>query len=282
MAYLLIVINVFAGLAEGIFIKQYNTRHVHGGFVFTGIISLFAMLYFVLTDAGAFVVTPVLVPYAAISGILYCVASVLTYFALACGSFAMSMLVLSYSILFSIGYGTIFLGEPVTTFSVIGFALLLVSLYLTRGNSMGGKVSVKWLVLIILSAVANGMYGIVIRIQQIRFEGAYDNECMALCLGLSTAFLFAVGVFTEGKHIKEIVRYGVPYAMGAGLINGFRNMLSILVYTMMPISLSSALTSGIKIVVSFAVSALLFQERFLKRQIVGVIVGAFALVFLNI
>lgn len=83
-------------------------------------------------------------------------------------------------------------------------------------------------------------------------------------------------------HVKEIVRYDVPYAMGADLINGFRNMLSVLVYTMLPISISSALTSGIKIVVSFVVSALLFKEHFLKRQVMGVIVGALALVFLSL
>lgn len=282
MAYLLIVINVFAGLAEGIFIKKYNSKHAHGGFVFTGITSLFAMLYFVLTDTGAFVVTPAIVPYAVISGVLYCVASVLTYFALSCGSFAMSMLVLSYSIVFSICYGILFLDEAVTAFSVVGFVLLLISLFLTRGSSIGGRISVKWIIFIVLSTVASGLFSIIIRIQQIRFDSAYDNECMALCLGLSTVFLFAVGVFTEGKHMKEIIKYGVPYAMGAGLINGFRNMLSIVVYTMLPISLSSALTSGIKTVVSFVVSALLFKEHFLKRQVVGVIVGALALVFLNL
>ena len=282
MAYLLIIINVFAGLAEGIFIKQYNTKHAHGGFLFTGIVSLFAMLYFVVTDKGGFCVVPELLPYALISGVIYCAASLLTYVALACGSFAMSMLVLSYSIVFSIGYGVIFLNEAVSMFSVIGFALLLVSLYLTRGNSLGGKISLKWVVCIVISTVANGLYGIIIRMQQIRFTNAFDNECMAICLGFSALMLFVVGIFTDGKYIKEIAKSAIPYAFGSGIINGFRNMLSIVVYTMIPFSMSSAVTSGMKIVISFVVSFLLFKERFLKRQVVGVIIGALALVFLNI
>jgi len=82
--------------------------------------------------------------------------------------------------------------------------------------------------------------------------------------------------------MKEILRYAVPYAMGAGLINGFRNVLSLFVCTMIPISVSSATTSGMKIVVSFFVSYLMFKETFLKRQIVGVAIGAVALVLLNI
>lgn len=282
MAYLLIIINVFAGLAEGIFIKQYNTKHSQGGFLFTGIVSLFAMLYFVVTDKGGFSVVPELLPYALISGVIYCVASLLTYVALACGSFAMSMLVLSYSIVFSIGYGVIFLNEAVTAFSILGFVLLLVSLYLTRGDSIGGKISLKWAVCIVVSTVANGFYGITIRMQQIRFDNAFDNECMAICLAFSAVMLFGVGIFTDGKYIKEIAKTAIPYAFGSGIINGFRNMLSIIVYTMIPFSMASAVMSGMKIVISFVVSFLLFKERFLKRQVVGVIIGALALVFLNI
>lgn len=282
MGYLLMVINVFAGLGEGIFIKKYNSKHPHGGFIFTAVVSLFATIYFIVTDKGDFVVVPEILPYAIISGILYGAASLLTYFALSIGSFAMSMLVLSYTIVFSISYGIIFLDEPVSVFSAVGFALLAVSLYLTRRDGVGGKVSFKWVVFILLSVVGSGMYSVVTRMQQIRFEEAYNNECLAIGLGLSTVILFISGIFTDGKYMKEIIRYGVPYAMGAGVINGFRNMLSLIICTYLPISLSSAMGSGIKIVISFIVSYLLFKEHFLKRQIIGVAVGAAALVLLNL
>ncbi|MBE6682457.1 MAG: hypothetical protein E7600_09280 [Ruminococcaceae bacterium] len=282
MGYLLLVINTFAGLAEGIFIKKYNTKHPHGGFVFTAVISLFAAVFSALTDKGKFVVIPELVPYAIIAGLLYCIASILTYFALSIGSFAMTMLVLSYSIVFSIGYGVFFLHEPVSVFSVIGFVLLAVSLFLTRRDSVGGRFSMKWLVFILLSVVGSGMFSVVTRMQQIRFENAYDNECITIALGLSAIILFVAGLFTDVKYLKEIVKYGVPYAMGAGMVNGFRNILSLVICIYLPISVSSAMGSGLKIVISFVISYLLFKETFLKRQIVGVIIGAAALVLLNV
>ena len=282
MGYLLLVINTFAGLAEGIFIKKYNTKHPHGGFVFTAIVSLFAAVFSAVTDKGGFEIEPKLLPYAVIAGILYCVASILTYFALSIGSFAMSMLVLSYSIVFSIGYGVIFLHEPVSVFSAIGFGLLAVSLFLTRRKSVGGTFSVKWLVYIVLSVVGSGMFGVITRMQQIRFNDAYNNECITIALGLSAVILFVAGIFTDGKFMKEIVRYGTPYAVGAGVINGFRNILSLVICTFLPISISSAMGSGLKIVISFVISYFLFKETFLKRQIVGVAVGAAALVLLNL
>lgn len=82
--------------------------------------------------------------------------------------------------------------------------------------------------------------------------------------------------------MKEIVRYGTPYAVGAGVINGFRNILALVICTFLPISISSAMGSGLKIVISFVISYFLFKETFLKRQIVGVAVGAAALVLLNL
>ena len=282
MGYLLLVINTFAGLAEGIFIKKYNSKHPHGGFVFTAIISLFAAVFSLVTDKGGFQMPSELLPYAVISGILYCTASILTYYALAIGSFAMTMLVLSYTIVFSIGYGVIFLHEKITVYSVIGFVLLCVSLFLTRRVSTGGSFSVKWLVYLIVSVVSSGMFSVVTRMQQIRFDSAYNNECITIALGISAVILFVAGAFTDAKHMKEIVKYGVPYAMGAGVVNGFRNILALVICTFLPISVSSAMGSGVKIVISFIVSYVLFKESFLKRQIVGVGIGATALVLLNL
>lgn len=282
MAYLLVVISVLASLVEGIFIKKYNAKHSHGGFIFTGIVSLFSMLYFWFSNKLAFDCSPELLPYAIISGLLFCMASVLTYVALTCGSFSMSMLILSYAIVFPIVYGVVFTNEPVTVFSVVGFVLLSVSLFLTRGQTIGGRFSVKWLVCILLSFFGSGMFSVVRRMQQLRFEDAYNNEFMIITLGISAFVLLSAGILIDGKHLKEIVRYGFPYAALAGVSNGIANMLSLVVNMFMPISLSSPLSSGVKIVVSFAVSSSVFKEKYLPRQIAGVAVGALALVFLNI
>ncbi len=282
MAYFLVVVSVLASLVEGIFIKKYNAKHSRGGFIFTGIVSLFSMLCFLFSNKLAFEFSTELLPYAIISGFLFCTASLLTYVALTCGSFSMSMLIMSYSIVFPIVYGIVFINEPVTDCSLIGFALLSVSLFLTRGRTVGGRFSVKWLICILLSFFGSGMFSVVKRMQQIRFKDAYNNEFMIITLGISAFVLLLAGVLIDGKHLKEIVKYGFPYAALAGVSNGASNMLSLVVNMFMPISLSSPLSSGVKIVVSFAISSALFKEKYLPRQIAGVAVGALALVFLNL
>ena len=156
MAAILILLAGCTGLVEGVLIKKYNAKHKKGGFIFTGLVSLFSMLFFVVTDRGGFYFPSGIFPYALTSGALFCIASFLTYVALGCGPFAVSMLILSYSGVFSVVYGLVFLHEQASAFTYIGFALIIISLFLTRGDSRADadkKASFKWLVCMILSVI---------------------------------------------------------------------------------------------------------------------------------
>ncbi len=72
MSALLILITTFTSLAEGIFIKKYNSKHYVCGFIFTALISLFSMMVFVISDKDGFNFSPRLWLYGIIAGILYC------------------------------------------------------------------------------------------------------------------------------------------------------------------------------------------------------------------
>ena len=174
MAYLFIVLSVCAGLAEGFLIKTYNKKHEKGGFIFTAIVSLCAMLYFLIydliVDDAGLIFLPDMIPYAVIAGILYCAASVLTYYALRLGSFAITMLILSYALVFSVLYGLIFLREPATPFTYIGFGLMVLSIFFFRGKEdeckEEKKFSFLWLICITVSVIGSGMFGVLSRMQQ--------------------------------------------------------------------------------------------------------------------
>ena len=251
MAYLLIILAVLASLCEGMLIKKYNKKHEHGGFIFTSFVSFAAMLYFLITDTGGLCFPREIFPYAIVSGLMYCLASFLTYVALSCGSYSMSMLVLSYSIVFSISFGIFYMKEAVSVFSVIGFVLLAVSLFLTRNKVTDSRFSIKWLISISLSVFGAGMFSIVMRLQQIRFDNKYNNEFMVVSLAVSFVLLFVWGFIKDKEHLKEIFKYGAPFALVSGITNGFANMMSMIIVTLIPISLYSPLSSGVKIIISF-------------------------------
>ena len=286
-AILLIFLGTAFSLTEGILIRFYNSKHEGGGFLFTALVSLGSMLFFLIydlvTDHTGLQFSPQILPYALIAGILYCSASFLTYVALAIGPFAISMLILSYSVIFTTGYGIVILKEPITPFFVIGLVLIALSLFLVRGKKDDGKqkMSLFWLFCILYSTFGSGMFGVVQRMQQIRFDNAFTNEFMILSLAFSAVTLAIVGIVKDKGRCLTILKTGSPYACTAGLANGATNLLSLVVNTLIAISIASPTRAGVKSVMSFLVSLLLFKEKFLPRQIAGVILGAIAVVFLN-
>ena len=286
MAYVFILLSVITGLIEGTVIKKYNARHEKGGFLFTSLISLFSMSFFLVNGLldGGLHFSLSLLPYGLIAGFFYCSASFLTYVALSCGAFAPSMLVLSYSVVFSIFYGLFWLNEPANVFSYIGLAIVMVTLYLVRGESDGGqkKISLKWLICIGYSLFASGMFSVVSRIQQVSFEDQFRNEYMIIALGFSFVVLFIVGLCKDGRDLSYILRHGALYTLGAGVANGACNALGFVIFSLMPVSLSSPITAAVKIIVSYFISRFIFREKFLKRQLIGILLGVVAVVFLNI
>lgn len=283
-AMLMLTLCVFIHQLEGIFIKKYNSKRSKGGFIFTALVSLFSMLFFLVTDKGGLDFRAEMIPYAVIAAICYFSASFLTYVAFGCGSYVMSNLILSYSLILSIGYGLFFLGDPVTPLTIPGLIIVFVSIFLVRGQKKDGEsgFSAKWLICILLSALGSGMFAVISKMQQLEFNNEVTNEFMIVSLGISALVLFIAGLIKEGKDLGYILKNGGLYAVGSGLSNGATNFLSLYVNTLMVLSLKAPANAGIKIVMSFILAKLLFKEKFIKRQIVGVILGTVALVLLNI
>lgn len=290
MGYLCILFSVCASLTEGLLIKSYNKKHEKGGFVFAAIIALFSMLFFLvsdlITDKTGLTFSLAILPYALVAGFVYCTASVCTFFALKYGSYALTMLILSYSLIFTTLYGLIFLNEHATVLTYIGFALIAVSLFFVRAEKTEENEQKKnlflWLIFVMVSVVCAGLFGVVQRMQQIRFENKTTNEFMVIALGFSSMASFIMGVIMDRKDCLSILKNGLPFASGAGVSNGITNTLNMLAYTLMPISIVAPTSAGVKIVISFLLSCFLFKEKFLKRQILGVILGGIAVVLLNI
>ena len=284
MGTLLIFLSVCTGMAESMLIKKYNSSHESGGFFFTALVSLFSMLFFVVSNRDGFAFPGALWGYAVCAGVCYCAASFLTYMALEWGSFAVSMLLLSYSgIVFSSVYGIVFLKEKVTALSAVGLVLILASVYLSRNapDETKKKVSLKWVAAISVSCAGSGLFTVIKRMQQIRFSQACDHEFMIAALGLSAAALLLAELIRSRKS-GGLALSCVPYAVGAGVSNGLNNLLGLLVTVMMPISIVSPVRAGVQIVFYFAAGALVFKEKFLKRQVAGAALGLLAVILLNL
>ena len=137
-------------------------------------------------------------------------------------------------------------------------------------------------VMILLSVIGSGMFGVMQKLQQVKFLKTCDNEFMIVTLFFSAITLFCIGIITNGKNLLYILRHGGIYASVAGLSNGATNLLNLVVNAMIPISIAAPTRSGIKIVISFLISLIIFKEKLSRRQTFGVIIGAIALILLNL
>ena len=288
MGYLLILLNQAAHQVEGMLVRRYGKKHGAGGLFFNAIICLFAMLFFVLTDKGGFYFPKELWLYGFVSCLMFAAGFYSMYLALQLGSYAISRLISSFSGVFAIVYGLVFLKEPAGVMTYIAFILVFASVFLMNYKT-GGKekeeekgFSVKWLIRVLVALVSNGMIAVLSRMQQIRFENACDNEFMMLSLGGAFAALMLIGLVTERGKLKQILKYGMLYGGIAGLMNGAANLVNLATYLFLPISVVTPIRTGLGIVTNFVISVLVYKEKFTRRQLVSAVIGVLALVLLKL
>ena len=64
--------------------------------------------------------------------------------------------------------------------------------------------------------------------------------------------------------------------MGAGLVNGSKNFINLLMIAALPLSVVTPVRTGLGFIASFALSVFLYKEKFTKMQIISVIIGLVA------
>ena len=287
VGYSLILLFTLCNLGESIFVKEYAKRHGSGGMVMNAVIALFAALFFLVTDQGGFYVPDGMLPLALINCCLFAAGYYLTFVAFRIGPYGLTRLISSFSLLFTVFYGTIFLKEPTTVFTYVGIALIVGAMFLINYRGKGsdkseGAVSAKWLVCLLISVAANGFIGILTRMQQIKFNNSCDNEFQFISIGGSFIILAIMGIVMDRDKLGSVLRRGGLYGIGAGLCNGAKNLLVLAVYLYIPISTAGPLKTGLGMIAAYLVAVLLYKEKYTLTQKLGVLAGAVAIVLMAI
>ena len=219
MGILFIFLSVCTNLLEGVLVKKNGEKNGDNVFWFNGLMALFSMIFFVITKKGNVFLPNELWLYAIPSAICYCGALICTYFALANGPFAISMMIISYSIVFPIVYGIAFLNEPTSVLTYIAFGVMATSLYLTRGNTTNenGNFSIKWFFFITAATIGSGLFAVIKKMQQLKFNEQGNNEFMIISLGLTVVVLLTFGFIKSHGSLKNITKSTVFFAFAAGV-----------------------------------------------------------------
>ncbi|MBR5527699.1 MAG: EamA family transporter [Clostridia bacterium] len=282
---LLVACSLAAHQLEVIIVRHYGKKQGKGGMFFNAIICLFAMLYFLVTDTGGLHFARGIWIYGIVNSLMYATGFYSAYVAFKIGSFGLTRLFTSFGIIISTFYGIIFLNEPTSALTYISLALILISLALMnyrKEDNDSQKISFKWVIYVLLIVLSNAAITIIGRMQYGIYGDTYKNEFLIISLAGAAISLFVLGAIFELDNLKVTIKHGFLYGALAGIFNGINNLLVLVTYNYLPISFTSPLKSGLGIVISFLLSALLYKEKFNRRQLASVFMGILAVVLMNI
>ncbi len=286
MGVFLLILNAALNQAESMVMRLYGKKHSVGGMFFNAIVSLSATVFFFLTDKNGLYFPKDIWIYGGISALMFASGFYTMFLALQLGSFVTTKTIASFYGILPILYGILFLKEPAGIYVYLGIVLVFVSMYLMncskKGNEEKKAFSAKWLICVLVTTIINGLLGILIRMQQLHFNHACDNEFMILSCGGAFLLLLLLSFMQERDRIGYILKHGTPYGLLTGLVNGSKNLVSLFVYLYIPISIATPILSGLGIILSFLISVLIYKEKLTKTQLVSVAIGAVALVLFNL
>lgn len=286
IGYILIVLFTLINLGESVIVRTYGRKHGSGGLILSAITSLFASVFFLVTDKGGFHAPTEMIWLAVINACLIGAGFYGTFAAYQNGPYGLTRLVSGFYLLFTIFYGIVFLKESTTVMTYIGIAMVIAAMVLINYKKSDEKSekrgSLKWLFWVLASTVANGFIGIITRYQQIRFEDACSNEFQFVSFLGGFVLLALIGLVVDKDKLGRVIKTGSLYGFGAGILNGAKNFLTLVIYLYLPLSIVSPLKMGLSLVGSFAVAFLMYKEKYTKKQLLGVAIGAAAIIILTI
>lgn len=283
MGYLLIIVYTLLNLGESVFVRTYAKKHGSGGMLMNAIVALFATLFFVITDADGFHAPAEMIPLAILNAFLFGAGFYCTFAAYKCGPYGLTRLIGNFSLIFTIFYGIFFLNEQPKIATYIGIVMIFAAMVLINYKKKGEDemgISLKWFILVMISMVANGFIGVFTRMQQIRFNDTCSSEFQIISIGGSFVLLAIIGLILDRDKLPYFLKHGSIYGVGAGIFNGAKNFLTLVIYTLLPLSIVSPMKTGLGMLATFALALCIYKEKYAKKQIIGVILGVVAVILL--
>ena len=287
MNYFLLFLTALFIVFQKVCQDRYNARRDSGVFFFAGMISFFAMCFFAAINRNWTWSSELILP-AVGFGLSYAAATVFVVLAIKSGSLAKTTLITSYSLMVPAFAGLFVLREPLGIPMLVGLVLLVLSLWLTNYRKASAdapkeKVTLKWIIFVLLAFVGNGMCSTVQKLTP-HFLGADINQnlYMIAALGLSSVVLITASFLTKETNLKATLKIGAPLALLDGLFNGAVNYLAIYLNQFIPASVMFPVLSAGEIILIVPYSLLVRREKFTAAQWAGFAVGVVSVVLLNL
>lgn len=269
--------------------RLYNDKNkglTHVSKLYNMLVPIFASLGWLAIWIFDFSFDVRVIPYSVMYGIGYSFFTIGMLGALKSGSTSLTALIKQVALVGVSIWGFIFWDTPFTVISVIGIILIVVSLalcLLTKEEKNSSNNILKWLFFALLITLGNAGCSIVQRYQQMAFD--YQHKNMFMFFGV----LFAAVVCFFLALPEEKGNWGTAFK-GAwfcpaltGCSSAISNVFILLLvnHEMSPVIIYPGVAVG-GLMITTIISLLGFKEKLRPMQWCGLLVGAVALVLLNL
>ncbi len=292
MNALLIILVVLGITAQHVTKKVYNQKNTGGAYTFSAISALVALLFFLIVSGGNLHFALDFIPHAIGFALTYSFGIVFTFLAIKEGPLSITSLVTSYSLLIPSIYGLIAWDEPFTNFLLIGIVLLVISIFLVQFEPKNEKktedakekkpLTAKWVLYVSLAFIGSGGCSTFQKDQQLKFDGAYKSEFMIVALLITFVAVSACALIFEKKEVLIHIKRGVLLSSIGGAANGAVNLFVMILSLRMAASVMFPIISAGGIVMASVLSMTVYKEKLSLYQKIGLVLGIFAIVVLNI
>ncbi len=207
--------------------------------------------------------------------------------ALKTGPVLLTTLFMQLSMIGTTIWGFFFWNSQFTLLVAIGLVLVVIAIWLClrtgQKEEEGVKINAKWLVYVVLAFISNAGCSITQRTQQMQFNGKYGNFLMMLATGISVVICLIAYLKSDRSDSKEILKRSWYMPISAGTLNGFLNLLVILLATtaLSPSLIYPVIGVG-SLMITTLFSTLVFKEKMRWWQWIGIVIGMVAVVILSL
>lgn len=198
--------------------------------------------------------------------------------ALAKGPMHITVLITTSSMIIPAMSGAIMFGEEFSLAKAIAILLLIFFIYISLKKDRDTELNKLWIVYCVLAFVFQGIIGI---IQKIHQSSAHKDELMIF---LAVAFLFSCvfcGIISKkGKTQFKFSTMEYIYAAVCGVCTFSMNYINLKLSGLIPSQIFFPLVNGGAIILTSAVSVVIFKEKMNKQQIIGLLGGIVSLILI--
>lgn len=301
---LVCLVAIVALTAQGIFIKLYGEKRQGAELTYSFVSALFAFLMFtVISLVSKQTVNPDSLPYSLLFSLCYAGATITYVLAIACGSLAITTTIYSFALIIPTFLGFLIWDEPINEYKIIGIVLFAASILLVgeKDEKSGQKMSVKWLVLVSISFVFEGLAPVAIKLHENALGQAAalcNNTFLTVAYGIAFVGILVAAIIKEGRgklekknksgdmkkvnfFLDSMLLAIIPASLG-GAFNGLYNIMNSLVSAKYPVSVYYPVISAGQMIFTCVLAVSVFKEKLSKKQYLAILLGAAAIVLLNI